>query len=197
MCGRILSWRMNGPATSNWGRFCAFSCEAFAPVALERSSQVSRQFIQDHLPQASQLFHLLMFSAFMDWVIVYAHEIPRKRLAQRENGTTVHCELTTNFTQSTVDFLPCKVSILIYDLWSEIVTVSDTPAGSISSSCWTKYRVHYLQDVKKLRLQRFRDDRGGKNKHVFYLTKLWLMHRFSARWFLQVDGSTSVTTRTD
>ena len=39
-----------------------------------------------------------------------------------------------------------------------------------------------IQGVKKLRLQRFRDDRGGKNKHVFYLTKLWLMHRFAARW---------------
>ena len=38
-----------------------------------------------------------------------------------------------------------------------------------------------IQGVKKLRLQRFRDDRGGKNKHVFYLTKLWLMHRFAAR----------------
>ena len=39
-----------------------------------------------------------------------------------------------------------------------------------------------IQGVKKLRLQRFRNDRGGKNKHVFYLTKLWLMHRFAARW---------------
>ena len=40
-----------------------------------------------------------------------------------------------------------------------------------------------IQGVKKLRLQRFRDDRGGKNKHVFYLAKLWLMHRFASRWF--------------
>ena len=40
----------------------------------------------------------------------------------------------------------------------------------------------HIQSVKKLRLQRFRDDRGGKNKHVFYLVKLWLMHRFAARW---------------
>ena len=36
--------------------------------------------------------------------------------------------------------------------------------------------------VIKITLQRFRDDRGGKNKHVFYLTKLWHMHRFAARW---------------
>ena len=43
-------------------------------------------------------------------------------------------------------------------------------------------RFRNIQSVKKLRLQRFRDDRGGKNKHVFYLTKLWLMHRFAARW---------------
>ena len=40
-----------------------------------------------------------------------------------------------------------------------------------------------IQGVKKLRLQRFSDDRGGKNKHVFfYLTKLWVMHRFAVRW---------------
>ena len=35
----------------------------------------------------------------------------------------------------------------------------------------------FIQGVKKLRLKRFRNDRGGKNKHVFYLTKLWFMHR--------------------
>ena len=39
-----------------------------------------------------------------------------------------------------------------------------------------------IQSVKKLRLQHFRNDGGGKNKHVFYLTKLWLMHSFVARW---------------
>ena len=48
--------------------------------------------------------------------------------------------------------------------------------------CYTLYIHIYIQDVKKLRLQRFRDDRGGKNKDDFYLTKLWLMHRFAARW---------------
>ena len=40
----------------------------------------------------------------------------------------------------------------------------------------------FIYRVLKLCLQRFRDDRGGKNKHVFYLTKLWLKHRFAARW---------------
>ena len=55
---------------------------------------------------------------------------------------------------------------------------------------WQSDANHYTQQVivtvihgfKKLRLQRFRYDRGGKNKHVFYLTKIWLMHRFAARW---------------
>ena len=39
-----------------------------------------------------------------------------------------------------------------------------------------------VQGVKNYVLQRFSDDRGGKNKHVFYLAKLWLMHRLAARW---------------
>ena len=46
----------------------------------------------------------------------------------------VHCELATNFTQSTVDFcgiFAVSSLILMYDLWSKIVPVSDTPAGSI------------------------------------------------------------------
>ena len=48
-------------------------------------------------------------------------------------------------------------------------------------SIYKQYIPHNIQGVKKC-LQRFRDDRGGKNKHVFYLAKLWLMQRFAARW---------------
>ena len=63
---------------------------------------------------------------------------PWKQLAQQETVVKVYCELTTNFTESIVNcwgFLPCKVLILLYDLWPEIVTAPDTLAYSIPSSC--------------------------------------------------------------
>ena len=63
---------------------------------------------------------------------------PRKRLAHQETvlRSTVNSSQTSFKTPwISVGILPHKVSILIYDLWSEIVPVPDTPAGSISSSC--------------------------------------------------------------
>ena len=57
-----------------------------------------------------------------------------------------------------------------YDNWFKIVRD------------YQNFHRHTYRMLKKLRLQRFRDDSGGKNKVVFYLTKLWLMHSFAARW---------------
>ena len=52
------------------------------------------------------------------------------------NCTTVHCELTTNFIQNTMDFsgnfFPRKVLILMFDLWSEIVTLKGTRSAVAS-----------------------------------------------------------------
>ena len=63
-CGLTLPWRMSVRATEISS--CAFSCIDFAPVALERSSHVARDdLLQEFLPQASQFFHLLKFSAFL------------------------------------------------------------------------------------------------------------------------------------
>ena len=55
----------------------------------------------------------------------------------------------------------------------------------------------YIQGVKKLRLQRLRDDRGGKNKHVFLFDKTLDYAPFFRKKDLRQDGLTSVTTRTD
>ena len=38
------------------------------------------------------------------WVIVYAHTTTTKTISPTRNRTSVHCEHTTDFTQSTVDF---------------------------------------------------------------------------------------------
>ena len=72
------------------------------------------------------------------WVIVYAHTTTTKTISPKRNYTTVLCELTKTSLKApwtSVGFLPRKASILMYGLGSEIITVSYTPAGYISSSC--------------------------------------------------------------
>ena len=82
-------------ATTEFGS-CAFSCEVFASMVLESSSHVA----QRSSSRASATSFTLLSSVDV------------------LGRTTVHCELATNITLSTVDsvgFLPRKVSILMYD----------------------------------------------------------------------------------
>ena len=138
MCGWAFSWRMSGPATSNWGRFLYI----FLPMALECSSHV----LQEHLPQASHFFHLLMFSAFLalgHCLFSHNHHENDWPNEKQYYGPlwTLH-KLHSKLVGFLRDFLPRKVSILRHALWSEIVRVPNTPAGSISSLL-NKYREHY------------------------------------------------------
>ena len=92
--------------------------------------------LQENLPQASHFFYLLILSDFL--VVVYAHATSTRTISPARNCTMLYCELTTDSLKAlwiSVGYLSRKVSIIMYDVWSEIATVPDTPAGSISSSC--------------------------------------------------------------
>ena len=112
---------------------CAFSCDVFATMALH---MLHNDLLQKHLPQASHFFHLLMFSAFL----IIGHlsmltQPPRKTITTTKRLYYGPLWTHKKFHSKPRGFLPHKVLILMYDLWSEIVTVPDTPTGFISSSC--------------------------------------------------------------
>ena len=117
-----MSWKMRGPATSNWGRF----------LCIYRGSRkfityCTTIFFKSICLKLHTSFVCWCSRPFWSWVIVYAHTTTTKTISPTRNRTTVHCELPTNIIQSTVDFC----GILMYDLWSEIVAVPETPTGSI------------------------------------------------------------------
>ena len=49
---------------------------------------------QTHLPQASHVFHLFMFSAFLVWVIVYAHTSSTKKISPTRKQVKQGCILS-------------------------------------------------------------------------------------------------------
>ena len=91
---------MGDPARATKVCSYAFSCEVFASVALQNSSQI----IQEHPARRFTLLSYLMFLVFLGLChCLRSTQPPRKQLAPRRNHTMVHCALTTNFTQNTVD----------------------------------------------------------------------------------------------
>ena len=91
------------PRTTEIGS-CTFSCEDFAPVALESSSLVARTiFFRSICHKLHTSFICLCSRLTWSWVIVYAYSATTKKISITRNCITVHCELITNFTQSTVD----------------------------------------------------------------------------------------------
>ena len=126
MCGLALSWRMSGPATSNWGRFLWISLRKFGSRGCRKLFTCCMMiFFKSICHKLHTSFTSWCSRPSWFWVIVY-DTTTMKTISPPWNCTTVHCELTINFIQSTVGFLPRKVSILLYDLWSAIVTVLDT-----------------------------------------------------------------------
>ena len=115
----------------HWGQFsCIFLRRLLLPW-FQKFLHVLHDAVQEHLSQFSLFFLVL------GWLSMLTQP-PRKRLAQREPVLRP----IVNSPQTSVKvlwiyagFLPRKDSILIYDLWSEIVIVLDTPAGFIFSSC--------------------------------------------------------------
>jgi hypothetical protein len=87
------------------------------------------------------------------WIIVYGDTSFTKTSCPTGNCTTVHCLLTTNFTQSTVNFcrvLSRKVSIFIYDLWSSTVTVREAPVDAKSNT--RQFKTAYTREVTNTRV---------------------------------------------
>ena len=73
-------------------------------AACDISSLVARRSCARKSTQVSYFLHLLMFSTFLAFGLRLGWRVLHKNECPTGNCTTVHCLLTTNFTQSTVNF---------------------------------------------------------------------------------------------
>ena len=125
--------------------------------------------LEEHLPQASHFFHLLMFSAFQvlgNCQCLHNHHENGKPDEKPYYGplwTSLKFHSKSKYCGFPCDFCRVKfrsqcmtfffqdlfstnnrklpgLHMIMYDFWSKIVTVPDPPAGSISRSCYTNIR---------------------------------------------------------
>ena len=165
MCGWALSWRMCGPATSNWNRFLCTSSEGFAPVTLEISSHVARRSSSKASATSFTFVHLLMFSPSCSWIIVYTTG------AQKWHIVSLHCDVTTPTTVAHYVSMTCSEH-------REALTAAPTAGGvhiqAIRVQGWSRPTWCATEQVGRLRYVTAVD---GGQKHFTWVA--WFAHPWS------------------
>ena len=176
------------------GIVCLRMCEEYCPSVVDSIFLVNCSIRE--LSHSIQLQHIQVY---------FVPELPEKKLPARWGYTTFfqHClhflrrTITCNMDRKriTIHRMACQITRSNTTWFFSCGGLLRTRSTRSHHRCFIMHEVKntvftfcnngfHIQGVKKLRLKRFRDDRAGKNKHVSYLTKLWLMlmHRFTARW---------------
>ena len=141
MYGQALSWRMSGPATNNWGQFLCIFLQSFC-------SRGSRKFFTCCTTIFFKSICHKLHTSFICWCslpfglgsLSMLTQQSQEWLVQRETvlWSTVNSPQTSlKAPWNSVGFLLHKVSILLYDLWSEVLNLQ------VPFLTLVKHRVHY------------------------------------------------------
>jgi len=120
------------------------ACDIFSHVARSHARKSATLFT---LPSSVDVFGLPGLGSF------FVATCPsRKRVSQRETvlrSTVCSPQTLCKALWIPVGFLPRKVSILTYDLWSSTVTVPEAPADAMSNT--RQFKTAYAREVTNTR----------------------------------------------